>query len=371
MECEKCHLQVDYNKAGNLCNDCIEEEAPPPNSQQPPPSSQRKATPCLCEEGPVAVNSMIQCTKCIRWWHPACVGLAGLNKHGCNKIQNWNCPLCFELPPGVKDKLGGDDTGVGSTSVSGIKEVVKKGMEEAMPKMIEKIQEQYNKQIENFKTEATELVGKTWADVAKVGQAKIMSEVSQNTTEIALKESMTFINTNLTEMQNRANNVIISDLQETAEEDVVTSAYNVLQPLVDIPQSDIVNARRLGKPVNGKKRLLMVTLRHEQDSKFLHNYKTGRKVVLANNREIWINADLTKTERDVAFQKREEQRARRAAKPARPPPTAHQGGPMAAQGVQGAATPLQAPAAAHTAVPQQPMGPQPGDAPQQTTPLNP
>lgn len=365
MECEKCHLQVDYNRAGNPCNDCIEEEAPPP-SQQPPPSSQRKATPCLCEDGPVAVNSMIQCTKCIRWWHPACVGLAGLNKHGCNKIQNWNCPLCFELPPGVKDKLGGDDTGVDSTSVRGIKEVVKKGMEEAMPKMIEKIQEQYNKQIENFKTEATELVGKTWAEVAKVGQAKIMTEVSQNTTETALKETMTFINTNLTEMQNRVNNVIISDLQETEEEDVVTTAYSVLQPVVDIPQSDIVKARRLGKAANGKNRMLMVTLRHEQDCKFLHNYKAGRKVVLANNREIWINADLTKTERDVAFQKREEQRARRAARPARPPPTADQGRPTAAQGEQDTAAPLPAPAAAHPTVPQQPTG----DAPQQTTPLN-
>ena len=61
-------------------------------------------------------------------------------------------------------------------------------------------------------------------------------------------------------------------------------------------------------------RTVLVTLRHEEDSKFLHNYKAGRKVEQADGRgHLWINADLTKTERDAAFKLRQQKKARRLA----------------------------------------------------------
>ena len=74
---------------------------------------------------------------------------------------------------------------------------------------------------------------------------------------------------------------------------------------------------RLGKPEAGKNRLILVTLRHEEDAKYLHNYKYGRKVELEDGSgHLWINADLTKMERDTAYERRQEFRARRRA-PAR------------------------------------------------------
>ena len=111
-----------------------------------------------------------------------------------------------------------------------------------MPGMLEKIQEQYTTQLENFKTEATQFAGKTWADAAKAEQRNIAAAVAQNTSESAVKQSMAFINTNMTEMRNRVNNLIIYNIKETAGEDLQTSVHNVLQPLVDIPRSDIVKA---------------------------------------------------------------------------------------------------------------------------------
>ena len=320
--CEKCNLPIDYDSRDTLCKECRE---------APLTSSQRRATPCLCEEGPVAVNSMIQCSQCIRWWHPACVGLTGLSKHGCSTIVNWKCPVCFVLSPELKAKLPEEE----SVETPSIIAEVKKGVEAAMPGMLEKIQEQYTTQLENFKTEATQFAGKTWADAAKAEQKNIVAQVAQNTSESAVKQSMAFINTNLTEMRNRVNNLIIYNIKETAGEDLQTSVHSVLQPLVDIPRSDIVKAVRLGKLVaenqRNNERTVLVTLRHEEDSKFLHNYKAGRKVEQADGRgHLWINADLTKTERDAAFKLRQQRKARRLAGAA----AAERGRPQAAARVE-------------------------------------
>ena len=88
--------------------------------------------------------------------------------------------------------------------------------------------------------------------------------------------------------------------------------YSMVSPVADIPSTDIVKAVRLGKSYPNKTRLILVTIRHEEDAKFLHNYKIGRKVQLEDGSgNVWINADLTRNERDAAFLKREEFRSRK------------------------------------------------------------
>ena len=184
----------------------------------------------------------------------------------------------------------------------------------AMPEMMEKMEKNYNTQLENFKTEAKEIVGKSWAEVVKGDQKKIIKEVVENSSESALKKSMSLIDSNLTEMRNRVNNLIISNATENENADLTTSVFSILSPVADIPRADLVKVVRLGKLTadRNRPRPILVTLRHEEDAKFLHNYKAGRKVQLEDNSgHLWINADLTKTERDVAYQRRREHRARR------------------------------------------------------------
>ena len=55
----------------------------------------------------------------------------------------------------------------------------------------------------------------------------------------------------------------------------------------------------------------MVKLRHEKGAKFLHNYKFAKKTK-KNVREenIWINPDLTTTEREAAFEKKKKEKKR-------------------------------------------------------------
>ena len=46
----------------------------------------------------------------------------------------------------------------------------------------------------------------------------------------------------------------------------------------------------------------------EQAALYYHNYGRGRKLEVDGN--IWVNADLTRTEREAMFKKREERRKR-------------------------------------------------------------
>ena len=54
----------------------------------------------------------------------------------------------------------GDTEKVSTASV--IKEEVRRGVVAAMPEMMEKMEKNYNTQLENFKTEAKEILGKSW-----------------------------------------------------------------------------------------------------------------------------------------------------------------------------------------------------------------
>ena len=52
--------------------------------------------------------------------------------------------------------------------------------------------------------------------------------------------------------------------------------------------------------MNNRKRQIIVTLRHEEDAKFLHSYKFGRKS--ENEVEnMWINPGLAGTEKETDF----------------------------------------------------------------------
>ena len=65
--------------------------------------------------------------------------------------------------------------------------------------------------------------------------------------------------------------------------------------------NDIVQCKRIGLPnsKSGRSRLVLVIMRYKQDALKLHNWGVGTKINA--KAPIWINPDLTKTERDVRF----------------------------------------------------------------------
>ena len=82
--------------------------------------------------------------------------------------------------------------------------------------------------------------------------------------------------------------------------------------------SQILNCKRLGpkRDENNeqsttrkyKSRMIMVTLRNENDAVFFHGNGSGRKV----SERIWLNADLTKDEREAKYKLRVQKREKKA-----------------------------------------------------------
>ena len=65
-------------------------------------------------------------------------------------------------------------------------------------------------------------------------------------------------------------------------------------------------SRRSGKKDYGN-RIIIVTLRHQEDAKFIHKFNFGRKIENGEeNRR--INSDLTRTKRKSAFEKRKKRK---------------------------------------------------------------
>ena len=269
-------------------------------------SSQTCDILCVCGSG-TRPKSLMICSECDRWWHSGCVGLSGLTKSLTEKIEDWKCPQCFTFSAEIMVKLGEIDD-------RDLKGVVRREVATCLPDMLKKVEETFTTAFENFKAESMPTAGRSWAEVTSGEQKQLITEVVEQSSHTALTKSMQMINADLTEQRNRSNNIIISGAQETVGEVITDCVYSIVSPAADIPRADIVKAVRLGKAVPNKSRLILVTIRHEEDAKYLHNYKSGRKVDLEDSSgSVWINADLTRTERDAAFLKREGLRDRKKA----------------------------------------------------------
>ena len=95
------------------------------------------------------------------------------------------------------------------------------------------------------------------------------------------------------------------------------SDVNKLEEVLDVNKADIVTCYRAGaKRENGVPRLLIVTLSTPSLAEELHNYGSGHRVETSGgnggNKDIWINQDLTKSDRDANYMARKLMREKRA-----------------------------------------------------------
>ena len=145
----------------------------------------------------------------------------------------------------------------------------------------------------------------------------LLKDTVKSTSENALKETMKFVDANLAEQRKRTRNLIISGVDEVEEENCGETVFQMLSHIDgSFKKDDIANCRRIGQKKQEendaesevKPRLLLVTLRYEQDALFFHNCGIGRKY----RESCWINADLTKSERDARYKLRCAKREKKA-----------------------------------------------------------
>lgn len=305
-ECKSCK-KIDHLIHG-LCYDC----QCAANNQRESVSSQSSQlitvpTPCLCGTGAMTEKALILCTNCDKCWHPACVGLSGLTKTQTRNIKSWKCPMCFVFPRILAEKIK-EDINVfpdgRPDSELDFQAEIKKGVKAAVPDIVSGIKEAL--------TEARVNDAVSWAEVANA--KKLITEVVEETSKTALQKSIQLIDSNLTDQKKRVRNAIMSGVSENSREGEAT-LKDVVAEHLDGDINDIVTVKRLGEKKVGVSRFILVVFKSEEAALYYHNYGRGRNV--AEN--IWVNPDLTRTEREAMFKKRDERRKRSRQHHTRPP----------------------------------------------------
>ena len=280
-------------------------------------ASQRKVNP-TCECGSTAkANTVMTCTgTCGRSFHAACVGLAGLTRSTFRVITSWKCPSCFKWSPDLLEKLGEED----KTEPGSVKEEVRNEVKSIMPTIVNEVVAGVKSalgptSVEKLVKEANDKIAKGWADIAKSEQKLIIQEVVGQTSDSAVTKSLSRISADLTEQRTRSRNCVISNVPEGTggnEKSLSEVVSDITGGYLD--PNDIAHCNRLGKKKDtGSGRLILVVVKREDWAAEFHNFGRGRKL----DGNIWVNPDLTTTEREAQYRARNLRREKRNRPPVR------------------------------------------------------
>ena len=193
--------------------------------------------------------------------------------------------------------------------------LINKEINAVIPKVVSGVEEKIREGcFDSVFRDAGRTVSNSWAEIARNDQNKIIKEAVRATTDVALQQSMQLLDSNLTERKKRSRNMIISNVPENSEganlsEVICRKLGEGLRP------EHILSSKRLGKR-RDRSRAILCILYKEDDVVFFTNDGKGRKFP----GEIWVNPDLTRTEREALYQRRMEKRSGRRRNNAEQPP---------------------------------------------------
>ena len=162
---------------------------------------------------------------------------------------------------------------------------------------------------------------KSYADVLKKAQDGVV-ETAEKSLDKSIEKALTKNQQEIIEStkakndyemyekKNKARNIVIRTLPESDSQDPDTRIKHDMELVVsrcEINRKDIVKCYRIGKPKEDKTaRPLIVTMSSPDLAEREHRYGLGRKI----EEGLWINEDLTTSERVAAWKARTERRAR-------------------------------------------------------------
>ena len=171
------------------------------------------ALPCLCGVSRSKAVK-IRCGMCSRVWHGGCVGLKGGTAHLLNKLESngWVCPKCFVFADEVIEAFKEESIHIEPKDIDKVGLMITKEISAVIPKVVAGVEEKIKEGcFDNVFKDAGRVVSQSWADIARNDQNKIIEEAVQATSDVALKQSMRLLDSNLTERQKRSRNVVISN----------------------------------------------------------------------------------------------------------------------------------------------------------------
>ena len=263
---------------------------------------------CPCKNYEEAEEISVECEECLQWWHLKCVALHKLSEETIKDLEEWRCPRC------IIDKLGMNNSLVQETMKTEIAKVV--------PSIVKSVVEATVKAREFQKTFAQAVTSRGEQIEKKIGttvEKTMHSAIKENQEEMLQKASQKQDADNF-ERERRKRNVVVKNLREstlTNAKGKYDSDVKKLQQILHVNKKDIVNCYRAGaKRENGDPRLLIVTLSSPSLAEQLHNYGSGARVETTGGndcrKDIWINQDLIKSDRDANYHARKLMREKRA-----------------------------------------------------------
>ena len=259
---------------------------------------------CPCKKYEDEDELCVECEDCEQWWHLKCVGLEGLLADTVEALVRWRCPRCIMQSMGMGNTI--------------IQETVKSEIEKAVPGIVKSVVEATIKAKE-FK--------KTFADVA-AGRAEQMEKKVEKTVEktmhLAIKDNQEALLQKASQKQDaehferekRKRNIVVSNLREssmTTPQGRYASDVKKLAEILELEEKEIVRCYRAGaKRPNGEPRLLIATLITPAHAQHYHEYGSGYKIeTREGKKDIWINEDLIKADRDANYNARKIMREKR------------------------------------------------------------
>ena len=173
------------------------------------------------------------CEICEVWFHLSCVNISTalydllmLKEDDEDDGFRWYCPAC-------RNKCA-DNTN------DNVKATVQKEIKSALPDIV--------KTVLTETKECAEVLSKTYATIVKKQQQNMIQETVKETSNMALKESMISLESNLAEKKRRTRNVIISGVPEQEQEDIKDVVFGILKPLEGrLEKNEILTTSRLGQ----------------------------------------------------------------------------------------------------------------------------
>jgi len=110
-------------------------------------------------------------------------------------------------------------------------------------------------------------------------------------------------------------NVIITGLPESGIGNLTDKVMDICQNLEPkFVTKDLLSCKRLGKSSSNQSqtRPILSNLRLHSDAQYMHRYGKGQCVFLDGIGEIWINPDLSKSEREALYELRQKKRNKNA-----------------------------------------------------------
>jgi len=170
----------------------------------------------------------------------------------------------------------------------------------AIPKSLEQLNEKVEK-VANEQLKSNE----TWSQV--VSKTKTRVENSTNEVRKVVRESLI----EKQKIDERKCNVIVFGLKEQKKDNDLDSFRGLCEKELDCAVT-FLNCRRLGQRSDNTIRPLLVTCKTETEKrKLLLNAKRLRQSSNDESKKVYINADLSKEERELQKKKREEWKAKR------------------------------------------------------------